>query len=72
LKTNKEEVKTLVFTSRGGVMHDKVPVDVQQLCPARQSHSLTFVLRRAIRQETHNQGLVFVVFLALEAGGVNG
>jgi hypothetical protein len=61
----------LVFTSRGGVMHDKIPLDVQSRCPARQSHSLTFALRRAIRQETHHQGLVFVVFLALEVGGVN-
>ena len=41
--TQKKEVKTKVFTSRGGVMHDSL-LEAQQSYPARQNRSLTHVL----------------------------
>ena len=70
-EAKRKEAKTEVIASRGGVMHDKILMEVQKLRPARRGHSLTCVLRKAMRQETHNRRLVFVSFLALPGMGVN-
>jgi hypothetical protein len=71
-RSKKKEVKTEVFTSRGGVMHDKRPRGAVDLpCQAGpQPHSRTAEKQRVRRLTI--QGLVFIAFLAPERYGVNG
>jgi hypothetical protein len=60
----KKEVKTRVFTSRGGVMHDKLPCRYSNSpCQAElQPHART-AETQFVRRLT-SEGLVFVAFLA--------
>jgi hypothetical protein len=52
-------------------MHDKTRWKCSSAAlPGKATASLAYC-RKAIRQETHNHRLVFVVFLASEESGVN-
>jgi hypothetical protein len=59
----KKEVKTEVFTSRGGVLRDKSAEVQQPALPSQATASLTNH-EIAMRKETHNRGPVFATFLA--------